>query len=78
MATTDHCFGVAWSGHMTAGRVRRLLAELPDGISEIYCHPAVARDETLRLLMPDYEHEAELAALLDPTLATPDACQARV
>jgi hopanoid biosynthesis associated protein HpnK len=64
MATTDHCFGIAWSGHMTQERLQRLLAELPDGESEIYFHPAVARDETLRRLMPDYEHEAELAALL--------------
>ncbi|MGC1408185.1 MAG: hopanoid biosynthesis-associated protein HpnK [Acetobacteraceae bacterium] len=64
METTDHCFGIAWSGHMTPERVRRLLAELPDGESEIYLHPAVERDATLRRLMPDYEHEAELAALL--------------
>jgi hypothetical protein len=65
MATSDHCFGIVWSGHMTRERVRRLLAELPDGESEVYFHPAVARDAMLRRLMPDYEHEAELAALLD-------------
>jgi hypothetical protein len=64
MATTDHCFGIAWSGHMTSERVRRLMPELPDGESEIYFHPAVGRDATLRRLMPEYEHEAELAALL--------------
>ena len=64
MVTTDHCFGIAWSGHMTSERVRRLMAELPDGESEIYFHPAVSRDATLRRLMPEYEHEAELAALL--------------
>ncbi len=63
MAATDHCFGIAWSGHMTEPRLHRLLAELPEGESEIYFHPAVARDATLRRLMPDYEHEAELAAL---------------
>ena len=64
MATTDHCFGIAWSGHMTQQRVRRLLAALPVGESEIYFHPAVERDATLRRLMPDYQHEDELAALL--------------
>jgi len=68
MASADHCFGIAWSGHMTPGRVRRLLAALPEGESEIYLHPATERDATLRRLMPDYEHEAELAALLDPSL----------
>src|SRR6185312_12827492 len=66
VATNDHCFGLAWSGHMTADRVRRLLAELPEGTSEIYFHPATARDPPLRRLMPDYEHMAELAALLHP------------
>ena len=65
LATTDHCFGLAWSGHMTSDRVRRLMAALPDGTSEVYFHPATTRDATLRRLMPDYEHEAELATLLD-------------
>jgi hopanoid biosynthesis associated protein HpnK len=68
IATSDHCFGLAWSGHMTADRVRRLIAELPDGSSEIYFHPAVARDADLQRLMADYEHEAELTTLLDQTL----------
>ena len=65
MITNDHCFGLAWSGHMTRERVRRLLEHLPDGLSEIYFHPATERDALLRRLMPDYEHEAELATLLD-------------
>jgi predicted glycoside hydrolase/deacetylase ChbG (UPF0249 family) len=70
MTTTDHCFGIAWSGHMTRERLRRLLAELPDGDSEIYFHPATARDATLRRLMPDYQHDAELAALLEQRTPT--------
>ncbi len=49
---------------MTVERVRCLLANLPDGDNEIYFHPAAGRDADLDRLMPDYEHEAELAALL--------------
>lgn len=64
VATNDHCFGLAWSGHMTTDRLRYLLRHLPDGDSEIYFHPAARRDAVLARLMPDYEHEAELAALL--------------
>jgi chitin disaccharide deacetylase len=71
VAMNDHCFGLAWSGHMTADRVRRLLQVLPDGVSEIYFHPAVRRDALLRRLMPDYEHQSELAALLDRELLGP-------
>jgi chitin disaccharide deacetylase len=79
LAVNDHCFGLAWSGHMKIDRVRRLLSVLPEGVSEIYFHPATApaetrhdqaghdqtgHDATLRRLMPDYEHAAELATLL--------------
>ncbi len=65
MQVNDHCFGIAWSGHMTAERMRRLLPVLPEGESEIYFHPAVAQDALLRRLMPEYEPAAELDALLD-------------
>jgi chitin disaccharide deacetylase len=65
VATNDYCFGLAWTGHMTAGRIRCLLPNLPDGNSEIYFHPAVRRDAVLDRLMPGYEHEAELATLLE-------------
>lgn len=68
LATTDHCFGLGWSGHMTVARVRGLLGRLPHGSSEIYFHPAAGRDATLDRLMPGYEHAAELAALLDPSV----------
>ncbi len=53
---------------MTADRVRRLVDALPEGDNEIYFHPATHRDTLLDRLMPDYEHHAELAALLDSAL----------
>ena len=66
LQVNDHAFGIAWSGHMTAGRLVRLAPHLPAGLNEIYLHPATIRDSRLQHLMPGYEHEAELAALLDP------------
>ncbi len=66
MLANDHMFGIAWSGAMTADRLCMLARLLPPGLSEIYFHPAAGRDATLDGLMPDYQHEAELAALLDP------------
>ena len=68
LAVNERCFGLAWSGHMTTDRVRQLVECLPDGFSEVYFHPASGRDRLLDRLMPDYEHEAELAALCDPDL----------
>ena len=64
----DMVFGLAWSGHMTEDRVRRILDARPPGDVELYFHPAAGRDELLNRLMPDYEHEAELAALLSPAV----------
>ncbi len=69
LAVNDHCFGLAWSGHMTTGRIQHLIMHLPDGFSEIYFHPASGRDRVLDQLMPGYEHEAELAALCEPGLS---------
>lgn len=53
---------------MRAERVTRLAATLPAGLSEIYFHPGARRDEAFARLMPGYEPEAELAALLDPAV----------
>jgi predicted glycoside hydrolase/deacetylase ChbG (UPF0249 family) len=36
----DQVFGLRWSGHMTAERLLGLIRYLPDGLSEIYLHPA--------------------------------------
>ncbi len=68
MAASDAVFGIAWSGAMTEARVLALPARLPAGDSEIYFHPAERRDATLDRLMPGYQHEAELAALLSPAV----------
>ncbi len=65
LTTNDHVFGLKWSGHMTTGRLQKLLRYLPPGVAEIYFHPATKRDASLTQLMPDYEHEAEFKALLD-------------
>jgi chitin disaccharide deacetylase len=65
LITTDHVFGIKWSGHMTPARIQLLLQNLPEGSNEVYFHPATHRDETLKYLMPDYEHEAELQSLLE-------------
>jgi hopanoid biosynthesis associated protein HpnK len=64
LAATDHVFGLAWSGHMTLPRLQTLLKNLPPGTSEIYFHPATARDAALTELMPDYEHITEYETLL--------------
>ncbi len=64
LVVPDRVLGLAWSGHMTAERVRALIETLPDGLSEIYCHPAT--EDTYPGSAPGYAYRAELAALVDP------------
>jgi chitin disaccharide deacetylase len=64
IAVNDHLFGLAWSGAMTEARVLSLLPHLPEGVSEIYFHPATSRSAALVRAMPDYRHAEEFAALL--------------
>jgi hypothetical protein len=68
LAVNDHVFGLAWSGKMIEERVLRLLPHLPDGVSEIYFHPATERSPALAAAMPGYHHTDELAALTSDTV----------
>ncbi|HEY0525017.1 MAG TPA: hopanoid biosynthesis-associated protein HpnK [Stellaceae bacterium] len=64
MAVNDNVFGLAWSGAMTEERVLSLVDRLPDGVSELYFHPATRRTPPLVRAMPDYRHADEFAALV--------------
>jgi chitin disaccharide deacetylase len=66
LAVNDHLLGLAWSGAMTEPRMLRLLAALPAGASELYCHPAVEQTPALARTMPAYRPAEELAALVSP------------
>jgi hopanoid biosynthesis associated protein HpnK len=63
-AVNDHLFGLAWTGAMTENRVLGLLPHLPDGVSEIYFHPATRQTAALARTMPDYRHAEEYAGLI--------------
>jgi len=62
LSAPDAVFGLAWSGAMTGARLRGLLAHLPQGLSEIYLHPASRRD--FAGAVPGYYHDQELHALI--------------
>jgi len=65
----DRLFGLHQSGHMTEAYLRRLLPRLGPGVTELYCHPAQLDAEARCWRPPDYESEAEMAALTDPRIA---------
>ena len=68
IAANDAIFGLAWTGAFTEARLLRLIPHLPDGLNELYFHPASGRDALLDRWMPGYRHEEELAALVSPSV----------
>src|SRR5206468_2692505 len=55
----DQVFGLAWSGAMTEQRIAGVLADLPNGITEIYLHPATG---AFAGAQRGYRYAEELAA----------------
>jgi hopanoid biosynthesis associated protein HpnK len=66
LLAADRVFGLAWSGAMTEMRVAGLLAHLPDGLTEIYFHPATSN--SFSGAAPGYRYVDELAALVAPRI----------
>ena len=63
LAAADRVFGLRWSGQMTRERLAGLIRHLPDGLSEIYLHPATAAYPGSA---PGYRYREELEALMAP------------
>ena len=66
IAAPDQVFGLAWSGAMTRARLAGLIAHLPDGVTEIYAHPATA--DGFAGAAAGYRYREEFAALASPEL----------
>jgi hopanoid biosynthesis associated protein HpnK len=64
VAVADQVFGLAWSGAMTQDRVAGIVRNLPEGLSELYLHPATAGG--FEGAADGYAYAGELAALLAP------------
>ena len=62
MLVPDQVFGLAWTGGLNTARLRGLIANLPDGLTEIYAHPATGPYPGSA---PGYAYRQELAALTD-------------
>jgi hypothetical protein len=60
----DRVFGLTWSGAMTEQRIAGVLRQLPDGLTEIYSHPATS--DSFAGAASGYRYADELAALTAP------------
>jgi hopanoid biosynthesis associated protein HpnK len=61
----DRVFGLRWSGQFTRDRLLGLMRNLPDGLNEIYLHPATG---SFLGGAPGYRHREEFEALMDPEI----------
>jgi hopanoid biosynthesis associated protein HpnK len=66
LACNDRVFGMACSGDLNEARLLAILGRLPQGVTEIYLHPAVRTRDPLTPSMQQYRHADELAGLLSP------------
>lgn len=66
----DYLFGLNDSGRMDKAVLLQFLAHLPEGISEVYCHPAAARWAGVDTFPENYLCEQEFQALVDPAVVT--------
>jgi hopanoid biosynthesis associated protein HpnK len=77
IAHNDYVFGMSDSGSMDEGRLLEALQRLPQGVTEIYLHPAAQSGAAIAPSMTGYRHADELAALLSPRVrAAITACGA--
>ncbi|HMJ50106.1 MAG TPA: hopanoid biosynthesis-associated protein HpnK [Burkholderiales bacterium] len=69
MAYNDYIFGMNDTGHMTEERVLHQLTHLPNGVSEMYFHPAISNWAGQEPGMAGYACEEEFRALISPAVA---------
>jgi chitin disaccharide deacetylase len=66
LLVADRAFGLRWSGKMTGTRLAGLIRHLPQGVSEIYLHPATGPYPGAAR---GYRYAEELQALLAPEVS---------
>jgi hopanoid biosynthesis associated protein HpnK len=64
----DQVFGVNDSGAMVEARMLGYLDHVPEGVTELYCHPATQRWQGVDNLPASYQAIEEFAALVSPAV----------
>lgn len=55
----NRCVGVFDSGHLTRSRLSSILSNLPDGFSELACHPGISTEDLRRCRPWNYHWDEE-------------------
>ncbi|HJQ82975.1 MAG TPA: ChbG/HpnK family deacetylase, partial [Candidatus Binatia bacterium] len=59
----DRVYGMHQTGHVDERYLLAVLAGLPAGLSELYCHPSAGVSPAMAPYQHGYDHAGELAAL---------------
>jgi hopanoid biosynthesis associated protein HpnK len=70
IAHNDYVIGMSQTGHMDEAALLAALARLPEGVGEIYSHPAVAGEGAITPTMQAYRHSDEFDALVSARVAS--------
>jgi hopanoid biosynthesis associated protein HpnK len=68
VACNDYLFGIRDTGRMDAGALRRTIAGLPDGNSEVMLHPATGPWDGMEPEAHGFRYADEFQALIDPAV----------
>jgi hopanoid biosynthesis associated protein HpnK len=63
LVAADRVYGMHQTGHVDEAYVAAVIRDLPDGVSELYCHPAESAPAALARHQPGYDNAGEVAAL---------------
>ena len=70
LMTNDSVYGIRYSGHMTTDRVVSMLRELPEGVTEMYFHPATGPWAGIDPQIAAYDFAGETDALTSADVRT--------
>jgi len=66
IVSADRVYGMHQTGHVDEAYLLALIAELPPGVSEVYCHPSAGVSRALAPYQEGYDQAGEIAALVSP------------
>ena len=65
---TDFCMGISRSGHLDKNALLSIFKRIPEGTTEIVCHPGFSDESMTFYNHWHYNWQDELAALVSPTI----------
>jgi hopanoid biosynthesis associated protein HpnK len=66
IVSSERVYGMHQTGHVDEAYLLDVIEHLPDGVSELYAHPAIGQAATMARFQHGYDHPGEVAGLTSP------------